>query len=251
MTDTAPNHSVLSFDEPQGLNSRGTLVVIPGRGEQPAVYRRFGQRLANDAYRVRVVADPTREADLATRQIEEVVAHSPSPVVLVGSDTGALFAAALAAEDRVPSAAGLILAGLPSAEAAPAPAESWDAELDARTTCPTHRGRISDSLVTPGAIYEEVPSDLLERASFEQIEQPILALHGREDPISSPERARESVSAAAHAEFVSIAGARHDVLNDQTHRTVAATAVLWLERLRAGNDLALIAHAEPVGANVA
>ena len=39
------------------------------------------------------------------------------------------------------------------------------------------------------------------------------------------------------AELVSIAGARHDVLNDLSHRTVAATIVLWLERLRLGREL--------------
>ncbi len=40
------------------------------------------------------------------------------------------------------------------------------------------------------------------------------------------------------AELVSITGAPHDVLNDQTHRTAAATVVLFLERLRAGQSLA-------------
>jgi hypothetical protein len=40
------------------------------------------------------------------------------------------------------------------------------------------------------------------------------------------------------AELVSITAGRHDVLNDQAHRTVAATLVLVLERIRqdAGPD---------------
>jgi len=273
VSETATQPSVLSFNEPEGLKARGTLIVIPGRGEQPAVYNRFGQRLAGDAYRVYVVGDPTVDAELVREQIEHAVDGTPTPVVLVGSDTGALFAAALVAEERLADVAGLILAGLPSpsgesnsdssgepsSESDPesngSAADPWESELDARTTCPTHRGRISDQLVTRGALYREVPAELLERASLTQIEQPILGLHGQEDPISSLERARESILAAPRAEFVSIAGARHDVLNDQTHRTVAATTVLWLERLRADNDLALIAHAElhaePAGANVA
>jgi hypothetical protein len=38
-----------------------------------------------------------------------------------------------------------------------------------------------------------------------------------------------------------IVGGRHDVLNDLSHRTVAATIVLFLERLRLGADLPVIA----------
>jgi alpha-beta hydrolase superfamily lysophospholipase len=254
VSDTASKPSVLSFNEPDGLKARGTLVVIPGRGEQPAVYNRFGQRLSSDAYRVRVVGDPTGDTELIKRQIEQVIDGTPAPIVLVGSDTGALFAASLVAEERLANVAGLVLAGLPDAESSGAAADSWETELDARTTCPTHRGRISDQLVTRGALYSEVPAELLEHASLTAIEQPILGLHGQEDPISSLEHARESILSAPRAEFVSIAGARHDVLNDQSHRTVAATTVLWLERLRVDNELALIAHAEhaePAGANVA
>lgn len=38
---------------PQGLRVRGTVVVVPGRGETRATYGRLGRRLAADAYRVR------------------------------------------------------------------------------------------------------------------------------------------------------------------------------------------------------
>ncbi len=95
-----------------------------------------------------------------------------------------------------------------------------------------------------------MPSDWHERAALDQIALPILGLHGQEDPISTPEFARAAYASAPVAELVTISGAPHDVLNDQTHRTVAATVVLWLERLRAGNELAAIAHPEPVGADL-
>jgi hypothetical protein len=42
--------------------------------------------------------------------------------------------------------------------------------------------------------------------------------------------------------LVTIAGGRHDVLNDVTHRTVAATIVLFLERLRLGAKMPEIAR---------
>jgi alpha-beta hydrolase superfamily lysophospholipase len=252
MSDDTLRASVLSFHEPKGPAPRGTLVVVPGRGEQPAVYTRFGQRLAFDAYRIHVVGDPTVDPEHVKRQVERAAdaGVAPAPVVLVGSDTGAIFAAALLADRQLENIDALILAGLPNPETPVEAADSWDEELDARTTCPTHRGRISDSLVTPGALYEPIPGDWTQQTDLSQIEQPILAFHGQEDPISAIEWARDLYGAARAAELVSIGGARHDVLNDQTHRTVAATTVLWLERLRAGNGLAPIARSEPVGADI-
>lgn len=65
-------------------------------------------------------------------------------------------------------------------------------------------------------------------------------VHGRDDPLSPIEADRAWYT----AELVSVAGARHDVLNDQTHPTAAASVVLFLERLRAGADLAPIALTE-------
>ena len=60
---------VVAWNEPDGLIPRGTVIVIPGRGELPAVYERFGRRLAGDAYRVRVVADPVVDAGLPRAQV--------------------------------------------------------------------------------------------------------------------------------------------------------------------------------------
>ncbi len=42
--------------------------------------------------------------------------------------------------------------------------------------------------------------------------------------------------------LVTLVSGRHDVLNDLNHRTVAATVVLFLERLRLGADLPVIAR---------
>src|SRR6201999_4522453 len=98
-------------------------------------------------------------------------------------DTGALFAAALVAGGEV-EPEGLILAGLPLAQDPELASTSWDEELDARTTCPTHRGRLSESLVSPGALYGAVPEAWLEQATLRAIDLPILGLHGRHDPIT-------------------------------------------------------------------
>jgi alpha-beta hydrolase superfamily lysophospholipase len=246
----------LSFLEPEGGPAqRGTVVVVPGRGERSEVYTRFGTRLSVDAYRVHVVTDPTVDAEAARDQIAGAVAGpivgaTQTPIVLAGSDTGALFAAALVATGEL-KPDGLILAALPLAQDPDLAAGSWDDELDARTTCPTHRGRLSESLVSPGALYGEVPETWLEQATLSAIGIPILGLHGRDDPITPLAAVRNAFASAPQAELVGIAEARHDVLNNMTHRTVAATIVLWLERLRLGRALPAIATAEPLGAEFA
>lgn len=224
---------VIAWDEPDSLTPRGTVVVIPGRGELPAVYERFGRRLAGDAYRVRAVTDPAVDAELARAQVSGLLADSslPAPRVLAGSDTGAVFAIMLARSDLGAAVDALVLAGLPAAPQAGS-AGSWEEELNARTACPAHRGRLTDSALRRGALYEPIPAGWLERGDLSGLPMPMLGLHGSDDPISPLGQVRDGYAAASSAELVSITGGRHDVLNDQTHRTVAATVVLFLERLR-------------------
>jgi alpha-beta hydrolase superfamily lysophospholipase len=255
MTLVTEHTLVASWAEPDGIAPRGTLIVIPGRGEQPGLYERFGRRIASDGYRVHVVADPTQEAALSTAQVLDLAA-GVRPRVLVGSDTGALFAVGLVASGGVTGADALVLAGLPAAEepesAAAGPGEppsppsppSWDDELDTRTACPTHRGRLAGPGLRRGALYEPVPDGWAALADLERVALPVLGVHGADDPISPLDAARARYAAAPRAELVSIVGGRHDALNDVTHRTVAATIVLFLERLRLGPDLPPIAVSE-------
>jgi hypothetical protein len=91
---------VTDYTGPEGLRTRGTVLVVPGRGEGEATYRRFGRRLAADSYRVRVLPAPViAEADLAgslerfAAQLADAVAGTGAdgpvrPLVLAGSDTG-------------------------------------------------------------------------------------------------------------------------------------------------------------------
>jgi alpha-beta hydrolase superfamily lysophospholipase len=251
--NTVSADAPLSFFEPEeGPPPRATVILVPGRGERAKVYKRFGTRLSVDAYRVHVVTDPTVDGDGVRSQIVRAIddAVPTPPIVLAGSDTGALFAAALVATAALKPDA-LILAGLPLAQDPGLAAGSWDEELAARTTCPTHRGRLSESLVSPGALYGAVPETWLEQSAISAIGIPILGLHGRDDPITPLGAVRHVFASAPEAELVGIADARHDVLNNQSHRTVAATIVLWLERLRLGRALPAIATAEPLGADVA
>jgi predicted alpha/beta-hydrolase family hydrolase len=235
---------IVTWTEPAGIAARGTLIVIPGRGEQPALYERFGRRIAADGYRVHAVPDPTEDAErtgsLVSGQLTDQGA--PGPRVLVGSDTGALFAAGLAASGRVTGVDALVLAGLPTE--ASRDTGSWDEELDTRTACPTHRARLSAPGLRRGALYGPIPDGWAQQAALGAVAQPILGIHGTADPVSPLAAARARYAGASLAELVSIVGGRHDTLNDLTHRTVAATVVLFLERLRLGAGLPRIAVSE-------
>lgn len=240
----AQSDAILTWTEPNPVPLRATLIVLPGRGESPQVYERFGRRLATDAYRVHVVEAPSDDAGRTGEQLDGLLAAADPerPVVLVGSDAGAAYAAHLAASTPTPFAA-LILAGLPLSPAA-AQSRGWDDELDARSSCPTHRARISQGGVRPAALFTGLPAAWFDVDAPARIAVPVLGVHGRDDTISPIEQARAWYARVPRAELISIAGAPHDALNDQTHRTVAASIVLFLERLRAGGDLAPIAVTE-------
>lgn len=54
---------------------------------------------------------------------------------------------------------------------------------------------------------------------------PTLAVHGEIDPIAAPGAVRAYAEQIAALEYQEFAGIRHDVLNDVTHREVAATII--------------------------
>ncbi|MFJ1601432.1 alpha/beta hydrolase [Streptomyces sp. NPDC088261] len=232
---------------PEGIAPRGTLLVLPGRGEHPLVYERFGRRLAADGYQVH--AFPTGPDDL----VEDVLARAAeaagpapvAPVVLVGSDTGALQAlhTAAGAGPRLP-VAGIVVAG--AAPTAPAPAAGaarnaagvardeagpWEAELAARTACPAHRQRLTDDEeFVRGSLGAPVPDQLRSGA---RPAVPALVLHGGADPVTPLGQARDLAARLPRATLGVVHDGLHDILNDAAHRTTAAVVVLWLERLRA------------------
>ncbi|WP_230422805.1 alpha/beta hydrolase [Prauserella cavernicola] len=227
MTDHATG---LHWSEPDGINPRATLVVLPGRGERPAVYERFGRRLSADGYRVHALGDASVDPEAVTAAVKTLLADDtlPAPHVLIGSDTGALLASRLQATGTV-RVAGLVLAGLPSG-AGQAPRD-WDEELASRTACPAHRKWISDEQrLTPGALAA-IPETLRLDAELPAVDVPVLGVHGAEDPLSPLAGARARYARLPRASLVAVAGGRHDALNDATHRIAAARIVLFVEEL--------------------
>jgi pimeloyl-ACP methyl ester carboxylesterase len=220
-----------AYDEPAGIAARGTVLVTAGRGEPAGIYRRFGNRISADGYRVRVLPDVT--ADLGASFAEKLLVDDalPGPKVIVGSDTGALFGLTLAARGT-PGLDALILAGLPVTRPRAVGLLGWDDEVEARTACPNHRRVLGED---GASLQTEIPIELI---GSRDVDLPTLGLHGDTDTISPLDEASGRYPGA----LVTIAGGRHDVLNDVTHRTVAATIVLFLERLRLGAGLPVIAQ---------
>lgn len=226
MTDTA-------WDEPEGGTPRGTLVVLPGRGETPASYARFGRRISADAWRVRLVPVDLQDLDAVRAHVEKVLADEtlPSPRVLVGSDSGATLAALWADSLDVD---GVVLAGLALGSSETG---SWEEEVEARSACPVHRRVLdSDGSFERGALSRPLPFDV---SALTPSGRPTLLLHGAADTVTPARDAVEACSGPS-VRVRLVAGGRHDVLNDATHRAVAATVVLWLESLRLGPDLPAI-----------
>jgi alpha-beta hydrolase superfamily lysophospholipase len=220
-----------AYDEPDGIAARGTVLVAAGRGETAGAYGRFGRRIAADGYRVRVLPDVTADLDASFDAAAKLLADPalPGPKVVAGSDTGALFALALATR-ATPGLDALILAGLPVEPPTGVNLLSWDDEISARTACPNHQ-RVLGAGAT-SLLAAPIPA-----FTIGAVDLPTLGLHGDADPISPLTAARPHYPGT----LVTIAGGRHDVLNDVSHRTVAATVVLFLERLRLGADLPVIA----------
>ncbi|MEV6507670.1 alpha/beta hydrolase [Streptomyces sp. NPDC051642] len=228
---------------PEGLRVRGTVLVVPGRGETRATYARFGKRLAADAYRVRVIDAP----DLTTEDLTSLAARLSEaaegtavddgvvrPLVLVGADSGAAAIAALLGQAAGGEPDAVVLAGLPGLAPGTTPtAGTWDEELDVRTSCPAHRGALTqDPEVRRGSLDDAVPEAVLSAAYDNETAVPTLLLVGDADPLADHEALARTAKSCAGARLSVVHGAHHDVLNDLQHRSVAAEVVTFLENLR-------------------
>ncbi|WP_344129194.1 alpha/beta hydrolase, partial [Luedemannella flava] len=125
---------------------------------------------------------------------------------------------------------------------------TWAAELEARTGCRVHRARLADDLtLRRGDVLDaDLAADAWAAldAADGPTEVPVLLLHGRADLLSPVERVVGLARRLPRARLVTVAGGRHDVLNDVHHRSVAAQVVSFLERLRLSADLPQVIHVE-------
>ncbi|GAA3032956.1 alpha/beta hydrolase [Actinokineospora globicatena] len=238
------------FHEPEGLRVRGTVLVVPGRGETQATYTRLGTRLAADAYRVRVLDAPRVAPGDVAGSLEHLAADLTAaldtvvlarPLVLIGADSGAALVSALLQRGDTtapwwPEA--VVLAGLPSPVGADA--ADWAAELDIRTTCPAHRAVLTDDTAFErGSLRTPLPPEL---TTPTPTDLPRLILIGDQDPLADRPGLTAAVHASPRSRLSTVRDAHHDVLNDRQHRSVAAEIISFLETL--GNGLVPIITVE-------
>jgi len=234
MTPSIPLTVAASYPAQNSLRSRGHVIVLPGRGESAGLYQRLGERIAYDGYTVSVVALPELSA-IDGEWLDRVVlwpgAHDAGEITVIGSDSGAALAVHLA--DRLGIGAA-VLAGFGGLDRVAEPATGsgdGDARLSARSACPLYLGRLTDGsadLAAPAA--QQFGQEAAARLATAVLTVPVLAVHGREDPIAPLDQAvRHYRSVAADAEIVTVAGGLHDILNDVAHRSVAARIVQFLE----------------------
>ena len=252
----------LDFAGPRGLRVRGTVLVVPGRGETSATYRRFGARIAADSYTVRVLDSPvvTASADDALASLDAALSAAlaslavdlTKPLVLVGSDTGAATLAALVARGTAGGSAelpawwpdALVLASLPGYGSHEVGSD-WDAELDVRSHCPVHRGVLSDDTTfSRGALSTVVDDEVLSLAYGSATDIPQLLLVGDSDPLADRQAVARAAKALPSARLSVVRDGHHDVLNDLQHRSVAAEVVSFLEVVRGGRPLSSIVSTE-------
>ncbi|MDL5160119.1 Rrf2 family transcriptional regulator [Actinomycetospora termitidis] len=202
--------------------SRGTVVVLAGRGEHGGVYDRLGRRLAVDGYTVVV---PAAQDDGSVRAAFD--AHPEGARILLGSDCGAVRAWAYAAA-RPAGVDALVLAGLPLG--AGEQAADREAELDLRTSCPVHRALLSDDPDFAWGALDGAPTTPPDALP----DVPTLVLHGAADRVAQLAPVQALAHAGAQATLAVVEGGVHDVLNDRFHRSVAARLVLFAEEVGKG-----------------
>lgn len=235
---TVPVPVPTSWSPPAAV--RGTVVVLPGRGETPAHYARLGRRLSADGYRVEVLPDTPEDADGVAASWAALGADgrlAPAPVVAVAVDaSAAAVVEALAAGGVTPHALVVAGAALGRADVA-APTPVADA-VAARTSCPVHRAVWAD--------HGDAALDALRRTTAATrrwtarpdvvVDVPALVLHGDDDAITPVGDVLDAVRHWPRARVVTVRAGVHDVLNDAAHRSVAAELVRFLEALRDPRD---------------
>ncbi|ROQ36517.1 alpha-beta hydrolase superfamily lysophospholipase [Frondihabitans sp. PhB188] len=208
--------------------ARGTAVVFGGRGETPEVYRRLADRLAADGYRV--VAFGAVEPGTVEAARAELDRTEAGPRIVVASDSGVAAAwRAVADGDLVVD--GLVVAGALTASGSHD--VGGDAEIAERTACPVHRGRLGiDGVLERGALASHGAADEVDAALAGRVPAPVLAFHGEVDGVSDIDAAVAVYRALPDVRAFGLEGGLHDVLNDLSHRSVAAQIVQFAERLR-------------------
>ena len=173
--------------------AHATVAVVPGRGETPDMFEDVAFRLSLDGFEVTLLG-PGEGTDAAIGEL-----RVPGvPLVVLGSDTGALRALVAAGSPALRPDA-LVLLGLPM-------------------------------LYRP--VGGELPTDPPPRALPDL---PILLVHGEADDVSPLHLVQMATRTAPRAQLDVVPGG-HQVLAGPGGRSIAARTLLFVEKLGGGFD---------------
>jgi alpha-beta hydrolase superfamily lysophospholipase len=171
------------------------------------------------------------------------------PLFVIGHSMGGLIAATLAVE-RTPHVVGYVTSGAALAAGEPLSRARRGLLRAARTLAPTLsfasgidpaglsrdpavvRAYLDDPLVerriTTSLATELFAAMERTRSRGGSVEQPLLALHGEDDPICSPAGSRAFASAASRGRYLGFPGLRHEIFNEPEREAVFERLLEWL-----------------------
>jgi pimeloyl-ACP methyl ester carboxylesterase len=126
----------------------------------------------------------------------------------------------------------VIVAGLPISD------RVHGDDLELRTACPNHRKVLTASALPLADVV--LPNLSSRLASLSAPRVPLLAIHGAADEVSTPADAVTRYRELGASTILVVRGGRHDILNDVSHRSVAASIVLFLEEVRDGGGRVVV-----------
>jgi hypothetical protein len=213
-----------SVRDPEG-DVRGDVVILGGLHETAIDFDLLTRQLLLVGFRVTVFDDVSVDVDASRRGVRRALDGTGSivPLVLVGSDLGAVLVAGLVADAAV-AVSSVVIGNL---------------------VTPTSRP--STVTVADFAGFEETVNGLLPREArlpvgirlpqARDVGVPALVFHGDADDVTE---VADAVSWASQLPFGSlrlVPDGDHHVLTGEARRTIAASIVLFLERQLAGKSV--------------
>lgn len=251
---------------------RALVVIVHGYGEHSGRYEHVGARLAAHGFathaydhlghgrssgarcHVRRMGDYLDDLELVLARAREE--HPGLAVFVLGHSMGGLVTAMLARERR-PEVAGYVTSGAALETAAlsglrlagvrllrrVAPRLSLPSELDPQGLCTDRRvveAYLADPLVerrmTTSLAVELMDAMRRTAPGGGDVDAPLLALHGGDDPICLPAGSERFAAAAPRGRFVGYPGLRHEILNEPVWEDVLRDVTTWLDERLAGPE---------------
>jgi alpha-beta hydrolase superfamily lysophospholipase len=224
--------------QPDGA-TRGSVVILGGLDETPDDFALLTEVLLLAGYAVTIFGDvsvdPRASAEGVARLLENTIAR---PVIVVGTDFGAVLALSVAVESASTAARvdAVVIGGLVTR--ASRASTSPIADLEAVTTSATVAGAVAGAFTASGGAADLLREPRIPHGfrlpDAPRVRLPTLVLHGDADDVTAVADAVSWASLLPFGSLRLVPGGDHHVLVGEERRTIAASILLFIERQRAG-----------------